>query len=194
MPKATCSIDGCDRPAQARGWCGTHYMRWRRHGDPHNGGPVKEFYLTVEDRFWSHVDKHGPLPTWAPFLGPCWLWTASLKTGYGQFAINRSQNVGAHVYSYELTHGAISLDLVLDHLCRVRACCNPAHLEAVTHRENTLRGINPPANNARKTHCHKGHPFDEENTAVGRWTGARVCITCRREHDARRVRDRRKSA
>ncbi len=62
--------------------------------------------------------------------------------------------------------GQIPSGLTLDHLCRVRNCVNPAHLEPVTHRENTLRGDGVTAINARKTSCHRGHPFAGENLYV----------------------------
>jgi hypothetical protein len=76
--------------------------------------------------------------------------------------------------------GPVPDGLELDHLCRNPGCVNPDHLEPVTHKENMLRGFNPSATNARKTHCHKGHFFDAENTYIAT-TGARRCRTCLRE-------------
>jgi hypothetical protein len=73
--------------------------------------------------------------------------------------------------------------LQLDHLCRVRHCVYPAHLEPVTPRENVLRGETVAASNARKTHCLRGHPFDEVNTC--HWQsrpGRRDCRECKRDH------------
>ena len=79
----------------------------------------------------------------------------------------------------------------LDHLCRNRACINPNHLEAVTHRENCLRGASPPAHFARQTHCVNGHAFDETNTYLRHdGQGKRKCRTCAREHMARASRRR----
>jgi len=69
-----------------------------------------------------------------------------------------------HRIAYEFALGPIPDGLTLDHLCRNTICCNPAHLEPVTLRVNTLRGTSPIADNARKTHCKNGHPFDEANT------------------------------
>ena len=109
----------------------------------------------------------------------CWLWTKSLsKSGYGVMGIG-SKNFRAHRLSYELYVGPIPDGLELDHLCSVRNCVNPAHLEAVTHRENVLRGNAPSAKNSRKTHCLRGHEFTAENTIAIK-TG-RACRACDRE-------------
>ncbi len=77
-----------------------------------------------------------------------------------------------HRYVYELLVGPIPDGFDIDHLCRVRNCVNPEHLEAVTHRENMLRGDTLAAANAAKTHCPKGHALD------GRDTHGRYCTTC----------------
>lgn len=89
-------------------------------------------------RFWECVD-------WQP--NGCWLWTAG-KTGMGYGAIDvldakgwRNKKELAHRFSYELHKGPIPKGLTIDHLCRTKACVNPLHLEAVTHRENTRRGL-----------------------------------------------------
>jgi hypothetical protein len=149
-------------------------------------------YQTLEwsqERFWAKVDKAGPLPRNRPDLGPCWLWTGSKRPrGYGR-VIFRGRDTAAHRLAYEWDRGMIATGLVLDHLCRVHSCVNPGHLEAVTDAENILRGVGPPAENARKTHCPKGHPYDEVNTAIN-VVGARVCKACRlqkaRRYNAKR--------
>ena len=125
-------------------------------------------YTGTEARFWSKVDTDGS--TVHPDLGKCWLWRASRdRSGYGRFKAATGV-VGAHRVAYELLVGPIPDGLTLDHLCRVRHCVNPEHLEPVTHRENTLRGTGPTAENARKTHCLRGHAL----------THGRRCMTCAR--------------
>ena len=121
------------------------------------------------ERFWSKVKK----------TDYCWEWTASLRRGYGQFSLNGKQ-ITAHRFSYELVNGKIPKELELDHLCRNHSCVNPDHLEAVTHRENILRGETLQAINARKTHCIQGHEFTPENTYQDK--SYRQCKICRHEY------------
>lgn len=177
MTSRTCSVPGCDRAHEARGWCKTHYSRWRRTGEIQATS-----HLSTSDRFWAKVDKTGGVPYQRPDLGACWTWTASVTTdGYGNFWEN-GRHINAHRWSYRLLVGPIPEGLVLDHLCRVRRCVNPAHLEPVTSGENTRRG-NTGALEASRTHCPQGHPYDELNTY--RFPdGRRGCRICSR--DARR--------
>lgn len=128
--------------------------------------PVEVFFMpTTQERFWKKVNK----------TAGCWLWTAS-KTlrGYGQFAI-AGRNRGAHLWAYEFCVGDVKKGLELDHLCRVRHCVNPDHLEAVTHRENVRRGDLGKIN-AIKTRCPRGHEYNGKNTYHAK-TG-RVCRIC----------------
>jgi hypothetical protein len=109
----------------------------------------------------------------------CWIWRGHVKAnGYGA----AGQGHQAHRRVYELLVGPISDGLQLDHLCRVLACVNPAHLEPVTPRENGRRGNSPWGINARKTHCVHGHEFTPENTYVTR-RGQRHCRECSRRRD-----------
>ncbi len=99
-------------------------------------------FIAAEDRFWDKVNKNGPIPSYRPDLGSCWLWLASCRpNGYGQFAVTVTRIRGAHRFSYESMIGTIQDDLELDHLCRVRSCVRPTHLEPVTHLENVRRGL-----------------------------------------------------
>ena len=141
-------------------------------------------------RFWAKVDKDGPIPEYAPHLGPCWLWVGGLVRGYGQISFGATGHVRAHRWAFEQARGSIPRGLEIDHLCRTLLCVRSSHLEAVTHRQNMLRGKSPVAEMARRTHCNHGHPFDELNTAI-RKGGARRCRTCYRASDRDRSRRQR---
>ena len=111
----------------------------------------------------------------------CWLWTGYISNGYG--LIKWAGKVrSAHRTAYELLVGPISVGLEIDHLCRVKNCVNPDHLEPVTHRENCARGENY---NSNKTHCINGHAFDSENTYIIPSSGGRQCRICAREKNRR---------
>lgn len=188
----TCSIEGCIGRPIGWGWCERHYRRWRAHGDPLK--TVKPVYDTIEDRFFAKVDKDGPLPaadTLAAGRGSCWLWTActgSEADGYGHFRAGPT-DARAHRWLYEHLYGSVPAGLHLDHLCRVRRCVNPDHLEAVPPRVNVLRGVGAAAQAARKTHCPQGHEYTPENTyrepANPRHRQCRTCILAKNKTDRR---------
>jgi hypothetical protein len=110
----------------------------------------------------------------------CILWLGAVsrgpRGGYGMMTYKR-QARRAHRIAYELYRGPIPPGFELDHLCRVRSCINPRHLEPVTMRENVLRGASGPAENARKTHCRMGHPYSGRNLFI-RKSGSRSCRSC----------------
>ncbi len=181
-----CSLDGCNGTDLngVLGYCNKHYLRWRNHGDPNH---VELIIGDDEQRFWSKVDRRGP--------NECWPWIPTVNDqGYATFHIG-SRETGyphpAHAVAYEFIVGPIPKGLHIDHLCHTnsdceggptclhRRCVNPAHLEAVPPGVNTLRGNGPTAKNARKTHCLRGHPFDEENTYITP-KGYRSCRACAR--------------
>lgn len=109
----------------------------------------------------------------------CWEWIGGhTRHGYGSLVPPGGAPVLAHRHFYLLHKGQIPTGLQLDHLCRNRGCVNPDHLEAVTSRENSLRGAN-----RAKTHCKRGHEFTEANTIrrvnhLGH--PRRGCLTCSR--------------
>lgn len=144
-----------------------HYQRWKKRGtvelDKFDG---------PQDRFRSKIDID-------PGTG-CWLWNGTLypRTGYANFWLDGKSNL-AHRIAYRWWKGEIPVGYQLDHLCKVRRCVNPDHLEAVTPRVNNLRSMSPPAINARKTHCKRGHEYTPENTHIDARSGARLCRACR---------------
>jgi hypothetical protein len=106
----------------------------------------------------------------------CIIWTGKTNArGYGRL-MSDGRMVLTHRVAYELANGPIPTGLVIDHVCRNTLCCNPAHLEAVTQRENTLRGDGPSARQAQQTHCKRGHPLSGDNIRMRGYR--RVCRAC----------------
>ena len=126
-------------------------------------------FIPVEERVWLHVTKGSP--------DECWIWQGGKShNGYGQMT-SEGTTVRAHRVTWEIENGPIPVGLEIHHLCQNPACVNPNHLEVVTHEKNMHEFIPP---NKLKTHCPKGHPYDEENTYIVPTTGWRQCKTCRR--------------
>ena len=125
--------------------------------------------ITPQDRFWAKVD----------FTDSCWLWIAGCnKWGYGKFYLN-GRTRGAHRVAYEWCIGSIPEGLDLDHLCRIRNCVRPNHLEAVTEGENTKRG-DTGIHERNKTHCPRNHEYMSINTYVDK-RGKRNCKICNKQ-------------
>lgn len=194
--KATCSIEECTKDAVTRGWCPAHYQRWRTTGDPLGSKPrvYIDRKVPVAERFWPKVDVRGP--------DECWPWLAYLDKGHGRFIVmgddGRGHPIGAHRMAYQLAVGQIPEGMHIDHTCHTndagcreakncqhRRCCNPKHLEPVTPDENRWRGRWAPTENAKRTHCQRGHEFTDENTYFPA-RGGRQCRECMRMRDRRR--------
>lgn len=136
--------------------------------------------MTATERFLSKIRRD-------PDTG-CWLWTgATNSNGYGQIKVD-GRTTYAHRFAYEVARGPVPAGMELDHLCSVRRCVRPSHLEAVDHRTNLLRGQTTTAamanRNGQVTHCPQGHPYDEANTY--RWGGRRHCKACHAARQRRR--------
>lgn len=131
----TCTIDGCEKPSRARGWCGKHWQRWRKYGDPLAGGT---WYATPEEAFTARTE---------PIVGDpgCLIWTGVTNSrGYGQLRVN-GRMVLAHRFSWERVNGPIPADMVIDHTCWETSCVNPEHLRLATRSQNSayLSGARP---------------------------------------------------
>lgn len=99
---------------------------------------VRAVTRSLEHRFWLKVERRGP--------DECWPWRANENGhGYGILFVKKVAGmptwVYAHRLAYEIAHGSIPDGLTINHLCRIRSCVNPAHLEPVTGAENTRRGV-----------------------------------------------------
>ena len=109
------------------------------------------------------------------YTSTCWIWKGAInRSGYGRL---RADGVDTYAHRAALAIAGVKIPpgMVVDHLCYVRTCVNPAHLEVVTPGENTARAW------LRRTHCKHGHEFTAENTRIDR-KGKRVCRTCARRH------------
>lgn len=144
-------------------------------------------HLDAETRLWLNV-RRGK-------ADECWPWIGALEDGYGRLRIGDGRRMPAHRFAWTLANGNVPTGMVIDHLCRNRACCNPAHLEPVTTRTNLLRGQTHAARNLAKTHCVRDHEFTEANTYVD-GLGKRNCRKCRqllkKQARLRRLRTREK--
>lgn len=170
IPQRTCSVPDCETPRKSGGYCNTHYQRMLRLGTTELPPPT-----SLVERFMDKVTV----------TEGCWLFHPFNKAnGYAWIAIGGGKKRGCQRVSYELFIGPIPDGLHIDHLCRVHNCVNPDHLEAVTPRENVLRGISLWASNVRKTLCPQGHPYSGDNLIVrGK---SRYCRICVRKLDAAR--------
>lgn len=121
-------------------------------------------------RFWNKVEINSETGCWE------WIGAISTQTKYSAFHVGNGKRNTGHRYIMEFIHGRIDSKLHIDHLCRVRKCVNPEHLEIVTSRENNMRGYSLASLNAKKTHCPQGHKYD-----VIKGSGGRSCRQCQRD-------------
>ena len=160
--------------------CNACYLRYVRSTPLAERPPVAK--ATDLDRFFSFVNRMGPVARNNPELGRCWLWGGGTTRGYGIFWAGGKSN-RAHVWSYKMFVGPVPDDMPLDHFaCDRTNCVNYQHVRPATHQVNVLRSGGLGALNAQKTRCPKNHEYDEANTRINS-TGSRVCLTCTREKD-----------
>ena len=158
----SCIEPGCHRDkGKAHGLCNAHYAQRQRAGTLPRRTPEAE-------RFWSKVNK----------TDTCWLWIGAIDHGgYGTFGASAGHSRRAHRWAYEAANGPIPEGLHIDHLCRVRNCVNPDHLEVVTLAENTRRGIGG-WNLTNGDLCRNGlHPWPESAREYrDGWARCEECI------------------
>lgn len=126
--------------------------------------------MTPLDRFFNKIKVNHKTD--------CWEWVAYRHKGYARF--NTGERVlEAHRWVYEQLVGRIPKGLHIDHLCRVRHCVNPYHMEPVTNHENMLRGKSIVAKRAAQTHCSRGHELTGNNLSITTYNGKhRRCLKC----------------
>lgn len=175
QPAPPCKVVGCAKQSATRGMCSMHYARWRKYGDTET---VALVHNDPDRRFREFYEEQE---------NGCWEWQGHIESnGYARFTVG-DDRTGAHRWAYERYIGEIPEGLVIDHLCRNRACVNPGHLEPVTARENLLRGDTYAARNFKKTHCKRGHPFAGANL-IFNTSGHRQCRECRNMRARKRAR------
>lgn len=164
--------------------CGARLVRPRRQVEKH---PVSLCSTTCSGEFQRAQIRDD----WSRFMAKvlvvesgCWEWSAYRNPGgYGRFNV-QGRMMLAHRFSYEHHYDPIPVGLELDHLCRNRCCVNPAHLEAVDRRTNTLRNESPSSRANRSNTCKRGHSYAEHSYYRH---GKRICCrTCENEDQRKR--------
>jgi hypothetical protein len=164
---AKCSIEGCEKDAVARGFCQTHYMRWRKHGDATKVSRVALKGKSLRERFdCQAVKKYG-----------CWDWIGHKdKKGYGRILVEGKIQL-AHRVSWELANGPVPNGLLVLHRCDNPSCTNPEHLFVGTQKDNIDDMVN-------KGRDRRGHPIlkgiangatflsDDDVYAIREWNGS----------------------
>jgi len=103
----------------------------------------------------------------------CWIWTGTDNGNDYPTSNVGSKQVYVYKEMYEYLKGPIPYGKEPDHICRIRKCINPAHIEPVTHRENMKRGKTIIARQIQSKTCPNGHPYSGVNNR-----GDRICHPC----------------
>lgn len=179
-----CSVEDCARPVYAYGMCSMHHRRKLRNG--HTGLRKPQ---DLGEYIAARV-KVGARPAARPGLSPCHIWRLTpADNGYAYIGLRTHHKMLAHRAAYELKFGPIPDGHVIDHLCRVRACVNPDHLEPVSNAENLRRGRGFRLRNGMDHACIHGHAYTDENTYINPNDDTDIrCRECSRVRDRKRKR------
>lgn len=207
MGTKVCSIDECEKRRLAKGMCQMHYLRVKKHGDPHYLRPTREEIGCKFDgcekphtrhgychTHGSRLDRRGTLEISDPVDNfsryhvdsgtGCWEWTGPVfqVNGYGQFSVTYRGTAMAHRAFWISEFGPIPEGLVVDHLCRNRKCVNVDHMDLVTVSENTRRGL---SSYKLRDRCKNGEHEISSPESWYEWRGGRSCLACVRAKWAR---------
>ena len=182
----TCRFSGCSRSIDSCGLCKSHHQQLLRKKELR---PLRARRPKGSPPLVAYQEQPCPVPG---LEGPCHVYLGcKTKKGYGRISVDGGKSAWVHRYVWERDVGPIPTGMLIDHQCRVRACCNVRHLRVVNHQISAIENnTSPIAINAQKTHCPQGHPYNQEHTGYAKGNG-RYCRTCRREKaKARRERAR----
>jgi hypothetical protein len=166
---------------QLRNTCGHSFCCNPAHFRDTYEAPKRE--LPYDERWWRRFRQRVREVVNVPELGACWEYQRYIDpAGYARISYQGESRYG-HIVAYSIAKGPVPEGKELDHLCRVRHCCNPDHLEPVTHQVNCARSPIHPFFNAdlrgrygRQTHCRRGHALTPEN----RHPSSGRCAICAR--------------
>jgi hypothetical protein len=153
---------------------------------PSRAGSHLPYMPEQQERIERRVEK-------LPEAPGCWIWMGpiSKRTGYPEPISVKDKTKRVQRVAYAAFRGEVPANSSTDHLCRVKECVNPWHLEIVTTWENTKRSGSLTARNAAKTHCRHGHEFTEDNTirtVDERGKPHRQCYECIKQFNLRKYR------
>jgi len=148
-----------------------HYQRWYAYGSPHiiHKRGVRHGYENPKNPLWDRMMKY------IDVTEGCWLWMAATRNGYSTFSMGGKSRY-VHRIMYEKFIDRLVDGMVIDHLCEVRNCVNPFHLEQVTSTENIKRSFDN--RHSTRFYCKRGHEWNDDNTRYYGKAEQKRCRKC----------------